>query len=138
ARLNGAKIMAAAGPGAIAEAAADGAEWVMSAIVGAAGLAPTLAAARTGATIALANKESLICAGPALLSTARRCGGAVIPVDSEHSAIFQVLQPVANERIGKLILTASGGPFRGWTSQAMGLATVEQAVAHPNWSMGRK
>ncbi|HWA60331.1 MAG TPA: 1-deoxy-D-xylulose-5-phosphate reductoisomerase, partial [Caulobacteraceae bacterium] len=137
-RLNGAPVEAAAGPRAIADAAAGGADWVMSAIVGAAGLAPTLAAARTGATIALANKESLICAGPALLRTARAAGGGVIPVDSEHSAIFQVLQPVANERIGKLILTASGGPFRGWTSEAMAAATPEQAVAHPNWSMGQK
>ncbi len=115
-----------------------GAEWVMSAIVGSAGLAPTLAAARAGSLIALANKESLICAGPALLATAKAAGGSVIPVDSEHSAIFQVLQPVAADRISRLILTASGGPFRGWSREEMGGATVEQAVAHPNWSMGRK
>jgi 1-deoxy-D-xylulose-5-phosphate reductoisomerase len=137
-RLNGSNIGATAGAAAISEAAAMGADWVMSSIVGSAGLAPTLAAARTGSVIALANKESLICAGPALLATAKAAGGGVIPVDSEHSAIFQVLQPVANDRISKLILTASGGPFRGWTREAMAGATVEQAVAHPNWSMGRK
>jgi 1-deoxy-D-xylulose-5-phosphate reductoisomerase len=111
---------------------------VMSAIVGSAGLAPTLAAARTGSVIALANKESLICAGPALLATAREAGGGVIPVDSEHSAIFQVLQPDCRDRVSRLILTASGGPFRGWSLDEMRGATVEQAVAHPKWSMGRK
>jgi 1-deoxy-D-xylulose-5-phosphate reductoisomerase len=137
-RLNGSNIGAAAGPAAIIEAAAMGADWVMSAIVGSAGLAPTLAAARTGSVIALANKESLICAGPALLATARAAGGSVIPVDSEHSAIFQVLQPLAQDRILRLILTASGGPFRSWSLADMADATVEQAVAHPKWSMGRK
>ena len=115
-----------------------GADWVMSAIVGAAGLAPTLAAAKTGAIVALANKESLVCAGPALLEIARRAGGVVIPVDSEHSAIFQVLQPDCIDRVSRLILTASGGPFREWSREAMGQATPEQAVAHPNWSMGAK
>jgi 1-deoxy-D-xylulose-5-phosphate reductoisomerase len=114
------------------------ADWVMSAIVGAAGLAPTLAAARTGAVIALANKESLVCAGPALLEAARQAGGAVIPVDSEHSAIFQVLQPDCLSRVSRLILTASGGPFRRWTAAEMRRATPEQAVAHPNFSMGAK
>ena len=138
-RLNGSNIGAAAGPAAIAEeAAAMGADWVMSAIVGSAGLAPTLAAAKVGSTIALANKESLICAGPALLATAEAAGGEVIPVDSEHSAIFQVLQPACRARVARLILTASGGPFRGWTRAQMASATVEQAVAHPKWSMGRK
>lgn len=137
-RLNGSNIGAAAGASAIVEAASMGADWVMSSIVGTAGLAPTLAAARVGSTIALANKESLICAGPALLATAKAAGGDVIPVDSEHSAIFQVLQPDCRERVQRLILTASGGPFRGWTREAMAGATVEQAVAHPNWSMGRK
>lgn len=137
-RLNGSNVGAAAGAAAIVEAAGMEADWVMSAIVGTAGLAPTLAAARTGAVIALANKESLICAGPALLATAKAAGGSVIPVDSEHSAIFQVLQPVASDRIQRLILTASGGPFRGWSLADMAQATVEQAVAHPNWSMGRK
>jgi 1-deoxy-D-xylulose-5-phosphate reductoisomerase len=137
-RLNGSNIGAAAGSAAINEAAALGADWVMSAIVGSAGLAPTLAAARTGSVIALANKESLICAGPALLATAREAGGGVIPVDSEHSAIFQVLQPACRERVSRLILTASGGPFRGWSLEEMRDVSVEQAVAHPKWSMGRK
>jgi 1-deoxy-D-xylulose-5-phosphate reductoisomerase len=135
-RLNGSNIGASAG--AISEAAGLGADWVMSAIVGSAGLAPTLAAARTGSVIALANKESLICAGPALLATAKAAGGGVIPVDSEHSAIFQVLQPACRDRVSRLILTASGGPFRGWSLDEMRGATVEQAVAHPKWSMGRK
>jgi 1-deoxy-D-xylulose-5-phosphate reductoisomerase len=137
-RLNGTGLETAAGREAVCEAAAMDAEWVMSAIVGAAGLAPTLAAARTGAIVALANKESLICAGPMLLETARRAGGVVIPVDSEHSAIFQVLQADCLSRVARLILTASGGPFRSWTKEAMGQATREQALAHPNWNMGAK
>jgi 1-deoxy-D-xylulose-5-phosphate reductoisomerase len=111
---------------------------VMSSIVGAAGLAPTLAAARAGSVIGLANKESLVCAGPALLAIARAAGGAVIPVDSEHSAIFQVFETRNASEIRRLILTASGGPFRSWSLEAMATATREQAVAHPNWSMGAK
>ena len=137
-RLNGCGVIAQAGAGAIRDLAGEGADWVMSAIVGAAGLAPTLAAARAGSTIALANKESLVCAGPALLAAARAAGGSVIPVDSEHSAIFQVLQPVSPGRISKLILTASGGPFRSASIEVMAAATPEQAIAHPNWSMGAK
>jgi 1-deoxy-D-xylulose-5-phosphate reductoisomerase len=137
-RLAGSNVEVAAGQQAVVAAAASGANWVMSAIVGAAGLAPTLAAARTGAIIALANKESLVCAGPALLRIAQEAGGAVIPVDSEHSAIFQVLQPAAASRVSRLILTASGGPFRQWTRAAMAQATPAQAVAHPNWNMGAK
>ncbi len=138
ARLNGCGVTAQAGPAAIKDLAGEGADWIMSAIVGAAGLAPTLAAARAGSMIALANKESLVCAGPALLAAAKAAGGGVIPVDSEHSAIFQVLQPVSPGRIARLILTASGGPFRYATMEAMAAATPEQAVAHPNWSMGAK
>jgi len=137
-RLAGSGIETAAGSAAVVEAAAMGADWVMSAIVGAAGLAPTLAAARTGAVIALANKESLVCAGPDLLAIARAAGGSVIPVDSEHSAIFQVLQRDCLDRVARLILTASGGPFRTWSLDAMAEATPAQAVAHPNWSMGAK
>jgi 1-deoxy-D-xylulose-5-phosphate reductoisomerase len=136
--LAGTDVRAAAGAAAVSEAAAMGADWVMSAIVGAAGLAPTVAAARTGAVIALANKESLVCAGPALLAIAKAAGGSVIPVDSEHSAIFQVLQPACAHRVARLILTASGGPFRTWDRAAMANATPEQAIAHPNWSMGAK
>jgi 1-deoxy-D-xylulose-5-phosphate reductoisomerase len=130
--LAGTGVQVAAGAEAVREAAAMGADWVMSAIVGAAGLAPTVAAARTGAVIALANKESLVCAGPALLAIAKAAGGSVIPVDSEHSAIFQVLQPACVERVSRLILTASGGPFRTWDMSAMARATPEQAIAHPN------
>jgi 1-deoxy-D-xylulose-5-phosphate reductoisomerase len=137
-RLAGTGIETAAGAAAVVEAAAADAQWVMSAIVGFAGLAPTLAAARTGAIIALANKESLICAGPALLRTARLAGGAVIPVDSEHSAIFQVFDPANAQNVARLILTASGGPFRGWSREQMARATPEQALAHPNWNMGAK
>jgi 1-deoxy-D-xylulose-5-phosphate reductoisomerase len=137
-RLNGSGIAAAAGSSAIVEAASHGVDWVMSSIVGAAGLAPTLAAARAGSIIGLANKESLVCAGPALLSIAKAAGGAVIPVDSEHSAIFQVFEPDNANEVRRLILTASGGPFREWTLHAMAAATREQAVAHPNWSMGAK
>jgi 1-deoxy-D-xylulose-5-phosphate reductoisomerase len=137
-RLSGSGLQAAGGAKAIEDAAALGADWVMSAIVGAAGLAPTLAAARKGSVIALANKESLVCAGPALLEASRLAGGRVIPVDSEHSAIFQVLQPDCIQRVARLILTASGGPFRTWTREQMKTATPEQAVAHPNWSMGAK
>jgi 1-deoxy-D-xylulose-5-phosphate reductoisomerase len=137
-RLADTDVAVAAGPQAIAEAAGQGADWVMSAIVGAAGLAPTLAAARAGSTIGLANKESLVCAGPMLLAIARAAGGRVIPVDSEHSAIFQVFERANAAFVRRLILTASGGPFRSWSLEAMAGATRAQAVAHPNWSMGAK
>lgn len=138
ARLAGSGVRAAAGPAAVIEAASIEAQWVMSAIVGFAGLAPTLAAAQAGAVVALANKESLICAGPQLLRTAKLAGGAVIPVDSEHSAIFQVFAPANAQHVARLILTASGGPFRAWSREQMGRATPAQALAHPNWSMGAK
>jgi len=137
-RLEGSGIASAGGASGVLEAARADAQWVMSAIVGFAGLAPTLAAAKTGAVIALANKESLICAGPALLRTAKLAGGAVIPVDSEHSAIFQVFAPENSAQVNRLILTASGGPFRSWSREQMARATPEQALAHPNWSMGAK
>jgi 1-deoxy-D-xylulose-5-phosphate reductoisomerase len=137
-RLAGSGIETAAGAQAVVDAASMDAQWVMSAIVGFAGLAPTLAAARAGAIVALANKESLICAGPTLLRTAKLAGGVVIPVDSEHSAIFQVFSPANAQHVSRLILTASGGPFRGWTKAQMARATREQALAHPNWSMGVK
>jgi 1-deoxy-D-xylulose-5-phosphate reductoisomerase len=137
-RLGDSGVAAAAGSAAIVEAAGQGADWVMSAIVGCAGLAPTLAAARAGSVVALANKESLVCAGPALLAISRAAGGRVIPVDSEHSAIFQVFAPNSRDQVRRLILTASGGPFRSWPLEAMARATPEQAVAHPNWSMGAK
>jgi 1-deoxy-D-xylulose-5-phosphate reductoisomerase len=136
-RLMGSGVAAAAGRDAVIEAASCG-DWVMAAIVGTAGLAPTLAAARTGAVVALANKESLVCAGPALLEASAQAGGTVIPVDSEHSAIFQVLSPAARQRVSRLILTASGGPFRCWSMEQMRAATPNEAVAHPNWNMGAK
>lgn len=137
-RLKGSGIEAAAGVAAVKDAASEDAQWVMSAIVGFAGLAPTLAAARAGAVIALANKESLVCAGPSLLRTAKLAGGAVIPVDSEHSAIFQVLDPAVAAQVSRLILTSSGGPFRSATRADMAGATPERALAHPNFSMGAK
>lgn len=137
-RLKGSGIRTAAGAQAVTDVAAADAQWVMSAIVGFAGLAPTLAAARAGAVIALANKESLVCAGPSLLRTAKLAGGAVVPVDSEHSAIFQVLDPQAAAHVSRLILTSSGGPFRNATREEMANATLEQALAHPNFSMGAK
>ncbi|MDD3836655.1 MAG: 1-deoxy-D-xylulose-5-phosphate reductoisomerase [Phenylobacterium sp.] len=137
-RLKGSGIEAAAGAAAVADAASADVQWVMSAIVGFAGLAPTLQAARAGAVVALANKESLVCAGPALLRTAKLAGGAVVPVDSEHSAIFQVLDPSCAQHVSRLILTASGGPFRRASLEEMRHATPEKALAHPNWSMGAK
>ena len=129
---------AAAGEAAVVEAATRPADWIMASIVGAAGLKSAWAAAGTGATLALANKESLVCCGPALIERVRRAGGRLIPVDSEHSAIFQVFPAEAPERVSKLILTASGGPFRQTPRERMGAITPEQAVAHPNWSMGAK
>jgi 1-deoxy-D-xylulose-5-phosphate reductoisomerase len=137
-RLAGSGVRTQAGPQAVRDVAAADAQWVMSAIVGFAGLAPTLAAARAGAVIALANKESLVCAGPSLLRTAKLAGGVVIPVDSEHSAIFQVLDPAIAAQVSRLILTSSGGPFRDASRAQMAAATREQALAHPNFSMGAK
>ena len=136
AALAGHKVEIGLGPEAVVEAAARPADVVMAAIVGAAGLAPTLAAAKRGATIALANKECLVCAGSVFLKAVRDGGGSILPVDSEHNAIFQVLDQ--SDRVEKLILTASGGPFRTWSAAAIAAATPEQAVAHPNWSMGQK
>jgi 1-deoxy-D-xylulose-5-phosphate reductoisomerase len=135
-RLEGTGVEAAAGPEAVAEAAARPADWVMAAIVGAAGLAPTLQAAHRGATVALANKECLVCAGGVFLGAIAKGGATLIPVDSEHSAIFQSLDGRAKPE--RIILTASGGPFRDWPLERMAAVTVAQAVAHPNWSMGAK
>ena len=137
-RLKGSGVAVEAGAAAVTAAAGLSADWVMSAIVGFAGLAPTLAAVDAGAVVALANKESLVCAGPALLRRARLAGGVVIPVDSEHSAIFQALDPQHAAQVSRLILTASGGPFRTWSMERMASATPDEAVAHPNWDMGRK
>lgn len=136
AALDGLGMEVGAGPAALEEAGARPADWVMSAIVGAAGLRPTLAAIRQGAMVALANKECLVCAGPLMLEAAAASGAKLLPVDSEHNAIFQVL--THPERVEKLTLTASGGPFRTWSSEAMARATPAEACAHPRWSMGRK
>ncbi len=136
--LAGTGVEVAAGDPAVIEAAQRPAPWVMSAIVGAAGLEPTLAAARRGAAIAIANKEALVCAGDLVTAEVARGGGALLPVDSEHNAIFQALRDEDLDRVEKITLTASGGPFRTWTLAEMARATPEQAVAHPNWSMGAK
>ncbi len=127
-----------AGRAAVIEAAARSAEWVMSAIVGAAGLEPTLAAIKRGAVIGLANKETLVCAGSVVMREVARCNAVMVPVDSEHSAIFQCLEQNNSESVEKIILTASGGPFRRKSLAEMADMTPEQAVAHPNWSMGAK
>ncbi|MFC3713871.1 1-deoxy-D-xylulose-5-phosphate reductoisomerase [Sphingoaurantiacus capsulatus] len=136
--LAGTGIEAAAGKGAVAEAADRPAEWVMAAIVGAAGLEPTLRAVSRGATVALANKETLVCAGDLVTRTAGRTGSRLLPVDSEHNAIFQVFDFDNPARVERVILTASGGPFRQLSYEAMRSVTPEQAVAHPVWSMGAK
>lgn len=138
AALAGTGVEAAAGDQAVVEAAARPADWIMAAIVGAAGLRSAWAAAATGATLALANKESLVCCGPALIERVKRSGGRLLPVDSEHSAIHQVFPHDAPERVAKLVLTASGGPFRNAPIESLKSITPEQAVAHPNWSMGAK
>jgi 1-deoxy-D-xylulose-5-phosphate reductoisomerase len=138
AALAGTGIEVAAGPEAVAEAAARPAEWVMASIVGAAGLKPTLTAVRRGAVVALANKECLVCAGDLMVAEVRASGATLLPVDSEHSAIFQVFEFERADKVEKIILTASGGPFRTWSLAAMAAATPEQAVAHPNWDMGAK
>jgi 1-deoxy-D-xylulose-5-phosphate reductoisomerase len=137
-RLAGTDCRAAAGPDALNEAAAGEAEWVMAAIVGCAGLVPVMAAIEAGRTIALANKEALVSAGPLMMAAARRCGATLLPVDSEHNAIFQCLAGSRAQDISKLILTASGGPFRTASEDQIRDATPAQAVAHPNWSMGAK
>jgi len=136
--LSGSGIKAAAGPEAVIEAADGDADLVMAGIVGAAGLAPTLAAARRGAVVALANKETLVCAGALFMAEVAQSGATLLPVDSEHNAIFQVFDEHRPEGVEKLILTASGGPLRTRTLEEMRGVTPEQAVAHPNWSMGAK
>ena len=138
AALAGSGVEAAAGPDAIIEAALRPADWVMSAIVGAAGLAPGLAALTTGATLALANKESLVTAGPLMLATAAQHGTRILPVDSEHSAIFQALAGEDMTAVERIILTASGGALRDWPLEKLSSATLQDASAHPNWAMGQR
>jgi 1-deoxy-D-xylulose-5-phosphate reductoisomerase len=136
--LSGSGITPAAGAEAVAEAAAMPADWTMAAIVGAAGLGPTLAAARDGRAIALANKEALVCAGDLFLDAVRASGATILPVDSEHNAIFQAMGGPSAEGVEKIVLTASGGPFRTATRAEMAAVTPAQAVKHPTWSMGAK
>jgi 1-deoxy-D-xylulose-5-phosphate reductoisomerase len=138
AAMSGTDAEIAAGPEAIVEAAARDADWVMAGIVGAAGLEPTLEAARQGAVVAFANKECLVCAGDLMLEEITRSGATLLPVDSEHNAIFQVFDFDRRESIEKIILTASGGPFRQTSLEDMRKVTPAQAVAHPNWDMGAK
>jgi len=136
--LDGTSCRAAAGEEALIEAAACDADWVMAAIVGCAGLLPTMAAIEAGKTVALANKEALITAGSLMTGAAHRAGSVLLPVDSEHNAIFQCLAGNRKEDVSRLILTASGGPFRECSLEQMRAATPAQAVAHPRWSMGAK
>jgi 1-deoxy-D-xylulose-5-phosphate reductoisomerase len=138
AALTGSGVEAAAGQGALIEAADRPADWIMSAIVGAAGLAPGFRALRHGTTLALANKESLVTAGPLLLAEARAHGATILPVDSEHSAVFQGLVGEEMEAVEKIIITASGGGLRDWPLEALPKATVADAGAHPNWAMGQR
>ena len=137
-QLAGTSIEAASGAEALMAAASRSADWTMAAIVGCAGLPPTLAALRCGKTVALANKEALVSAGALMMTEARKAGATLLPVDSEHNAIFQALQGGRIDQVRKITLTASGGPFRTWTREQMASVTPEQAVAHPNWDMGAK
>jgi 1-deoxy-D-xylulose-5-phosphate reductoisomerase len=136
--LAGSGVEAAAGEAALLEAAQRPADWVMAAISGSTGLKPTLIAAERGATVALANKECLVCAGALFMRRAASAGATVLPVDSEHNAVFQALSAGRREDVRRIILTASGGPFRTWSREAIRAATPEQALRHPNWVMGPK
>ena len=136
--LSGTGITAAAGPEAVEAAAALPADWTMAAITGAAGLASTLAAIRRGGAVALANKEALVCAGDVMLRAVRAAGATLLPVDSEHNAIFQSLADGNRGAVEKIVLTASGGPFRTASREEMARATPEAALKHPVWSMGAK
>ncbi|HUZ64686.1 MAG TPA: 1-deoxy-D-xylulose-5-phosphate reductoisomerase [Acetobacteraceae bacterium] len=138
AALAGTPIRTAAGEAAVIEAAAMPADWTMAAITGAAGLAPTLSAIRRGGAIALANKEALVCAGDLMMRAVQQAGVTLLPVDSEHNAIFQALETANRGAVEKIVLTASGGPFRTASLEEMRAATPERALRHPIWSMGAK
>ncbi|WP_170425022.1 1-deoxy-D-xylulose-5-phosphate reductoisomerase [Ruegeria arenilitoris] len=138
AALAGSNVEATAGQKALTEAAARPADWVMSAIVGAAGLEPGLEVLKQGATLALANKETLVCAGALVLETAKANNARLLPVDSEHSAVFQALVGENMDAVERIIITASGGAFRDWPLSDLAKATVEQASSHPNWNMGQR
>ncbi len=134
--LSGFDVEIGAGPEAVNEAALRDADLVVSGIVGAAGLKPTYAAVAAGRTVALANKETLVCAGEAVMQTAKRAGATLLPMDSEHNALFQAIGGRNPDTIEKMTITASGGPFREWSAERIGAATREEALAHPNWVMG--
>src|SRR5256714_590760 len=136
--LAGTRTECGAGESAIIEAAVRPADWVMAAVSGAAGLKPALAAVDRGATVALANKECLVCAGDFFMQRAARAGACILPADSEHNALFQALGSGNREELVRVIITASGGPFRTWASDEIEQATLAQALKHPNWSMGQK
>jgi len=138
AALAGTGIETGAGPDAVRDAAALGADWTMAAIVGCAGLPPVMAAIEAGGTVALANKEALVSAGDLMIRATTRTGARLLPVDSEHNAIFQCLAGTRIERVRRILLTASGGPFRAATTERMRSVTPAEAVRHPNWSMGAK
>jgi len=136
--LAGTGIEVATGEAGLIEAAQHPVDWVMAAIAGSVGLKPTMAAIERGATVALANKECLVCAGALFMRRAKASGATVLPVDSEHNAVFQALGAGRRDDVSKIIITASGGPFRTWTLDQIRGATLEQALRHPNWSMGPK
>ena len=136
--LAGTGIEAAAGPEALVEAARRDVDWTMASVVGCAGLPSTMAAIEAGKTVALANKEALVSAGELMMAAVRRSGAVLLPVDSEHNAIFQCLSGGKIDQVRKITLTASGGPFRGYSLDEMRSVTPAQAVAHPNWDMGAK
>jgi 1-deoxy-D-xylulose-5-phosphate reductoisomerase len=136
--LAGTGVEVAAGDDAVTGAAASGADWTMAAIVGCAGLRPVMAALKQGATVALANKEALVSAGEIMMQAACESGATLLPVDSEHNAIFQCFDRTQPDRVRRIVLTASGGPFRTLSLEQMRAVTPAQAVAHPNWSMGAK
>lgn len=136
--LAGTGIQCGAGDSAIVEAAERPSDWLMAAVSGAAGLKPALAAVDRGATIALANKECLVCAGDFFMQRAARAGACILPADSEHNALFQALGSGSREELTRVIITASGGPFRTWAAADIEQATLAQALKHPNWSMGQK
>lgn len=138
AALAGTRIECGAGESAIIEAAARPADWVMAAVSGAAGLKPALAAVDRGASVALANKECLVCAGDFFMQRAAKAGACILPADSEHNALFQALSSGNREELVRVIITASGGPFRTWAAADIEQATLVQALKHPNWSMGQK
>ncbi len=136
--LTGSGVEVASGDAAVMDAAGGGADWTMAAIVGSAGLAPTMQALAGGRTVALANKEALVSAGDVMTAAARASGATLLPVDSEHNALFQCFDHARPERVRRMTLTASGGPFRALSRDQMRAVTPREAVAHPNWSMGAK